>query len=90
MYLSNRFCLVGTSGSGSHLRVQVLDVFSLYQCTLVGSKASLGEFVNALICGRSSGLDHIKNSAFVRAQSNNLTSNFSAQKSSLSRNLKDN
>ncbi len=87
VYLNNGICLVGTGGTSSHLGVHVLDIFSLYQCTLVGTKTSLGEFVNALVCGRSSGLDHIQNSAFVRAQSDNLTSNFSAQKSSLARGL---
>ena len=85
-----RFRLIGASSTGSHLSVHVLNIFSLDQCTLVGTKASLGEFVNALVCGRSSGLDHIQNSAFVRGQSNNLTSNFSAQKNSLSRSLNDN
>lgn len=71
-----------TSGTSSLLGIDLLDVFSLGQGTLVGTETSLGKLVHALIGRGSSSLDHIQNSAFIGCQSNNLTGNFSAQKSS--------
>ena len=76
-----------TSGTSSLLAVDLLDVFSLGQSTLVGTQTSLGELVNALIGRGSSSLDHIQNSALIRGKSNNLTGNFSAKKSSLGSSL---
>ena len=81
--LYNGFSLVDTGLTGSHLGIQLLNVFSLCQGTLVGTKTSLGKFVNALIGSWSSGLNHIQNSAFIWRKSNNLTGKFSAQKGSL-------
>ena len=76
-----------TSGTSSLLAVDLLDVFSLGQSTLVGTQTSLGELVNALIGRGSSSLDHIQNSALIWGQSNDLAGNFSAQKRSLGRGL---
>ena len=63
--------------------IDVLDIFSLGQSTLVGTQSLLGEFVNALVGSGSTGLDHIQNTALIGAQSNNLASNFTAEKGSL-------
>ena len=67
-----------TSGTSSLLAVDLLDVFSLGQSTLVGTQTSLSELVDTLIRRGTSRLDHIQNSALIRGQSNDLTGNFSA------------
>jgi len=58
--------LVGSSLLRTHLGVDSLDILSLGNSTLVASKTPLGKFIDSLIGGTSSGLDHIKDSPFVR------------------------
>jgi hypothetical protein len=77
-----------TCSTGSLFGINFLDVFPLGQCTLVGSQTSLGILVNSLIGRRTSRLDHVQNSALIRCQSYNFTSNFSTEGSSLSGGLK--
>ena len=79
----NTFLDLKTSSTGTLLSINVLDIFSLLQGTLVGAQSLLGKFVNALVGSGSTGFDHIQNSAFIGTQSSNLTGNFAANQSSL-------
>jgi hypothetical protein len=74
--------LASTLGS-----VDSLDIFTLGKGTLVGSETTLGKFVDTLVGGRTSSLDHIENSALIRGKSNNLTGNFPSEKGALGSNL---
>ena len=67
--------------------MDLLDIFTLGQSALVGSQTTLGEFVNALVCGTSSRNDHITNAAFIRSQSSDFAGNCSAHLCSLSEGL---
>ena len=59
--------------------VDFLNVLTLGQGALVGSEASLGELVNALVGGRTTSLDHVEDAALVWGQANNLAGNRTAQ-----------
>lgn len=63
----------------AHLRVDGLDVLPLGNGTLVASQAPLGEFVNPLVGGRASRLDHIENSPLVRRETGHLTGDLAAE-----------
>lgn len=54
----------------------------------MASKTSLGELVHTLIGRGSSGLDHIQNSALVRAQTNDFTGDLAAHLGALANALK--
>ena len=53
----------------------------------MATQSPLGKLVNTLVGRRSSRLDHIQDSAFIRAQSNDFTSNFPAHLGSLCNSL---
>lgn len=61
--------------SCSHGRVDVLDVFTLGQGSLVATQALLGELVDALVDTSSSGLDHIQYTALIRCQTSDFAYN---------------
>ena len=65
-YTEESYNLVGSSLLRTHLGVDSLDILSLGNSTLVASKTPLGKFIDSLISGTSSGLDHIKDSPLVR------------------------
>lgn len=53
----------------------------------MGTQAPLGKLVNTLVGTAPPSLDHIKNSAFVGSQSDNFTSNGSAELGALASTL---
>jgi hypothetical protein len=70
---------LSSGGTGTLLGIDFLDIFTFGKSPLVRSKTSLGELVNTLIRSRSTCLDHIQNTLLVRGQTNDLTSNRTAQ-----------
>ena len=60
---------------GSLCGIDGLDIISLGHGTLVGSQASLGKLVNALVGRRSTRFDHVENASFIGGQTGNFTGN---------------
>ena len=68
-------------------RIDILNVFSLLQSTLVSPKSVLGKLVNALVGRGTTRLDHIQNTTLIRGQANDFASNFTAESSALTKGL---
>lgn len=65
--------------AGALLGVDLLDVLTLVDGALVGPEAVLGEFVDALVGGGSSGLDHVEDAALVRGEAGDLARDLAAE-----------
>jgi len=65
---------LGTSSSGSHLSINILNILSLLDCSFMASQSSLGKLVDTFISGGTSGFDHIQDTTFVGGKTSNFTS----------------
>jgi len=68
-----------TGGTGTLGGVDALDVVPLDDGPLVTPEPLLGELVDALVGGRSAGLDHVEDPPLVRGQSSNFPSDAPAE-----------
>ena len=73
--------------SGALLGIDVLDIFSLVQGTLVRTQSILGKLVDALVGTAAARLDHVENPTLVGTQSNNFAGNFATECSALAEGL---
>ena len=65
--------------SSSLLRINILDIFSLFDGRLVAAESVLGILVNALVGGGSTGFDHVENASFVGCESNDFAGQFAGE-----------